>query len=89
MSEQHRRPAPRRQKGVAARAHDLCKVYGEGDAAVAALDGVSIDFAAGEFTAVMGPSGSGKSTLMHCMAALDTRIGARCTSVSRAGRPRR
>jgi putative ABC transport system ATP-binding protein len=57
---------------VAARAVDVRKVYGEGDASVAALDGVSIDFAAGEFTAVMGPSGSGKSTLMHCMAALDS-----------------
>jgi putative ABC transport system ATP-binding protein len=60
---------------VAARAVDVSKVYGEGDALVAALDGVSIDFAAGEFTAVMGPSGSGKSTLMHCMAALDTTTG--------------
>jgi putative ABC transport system ATP-binding protein len=57
---------------LAARTVDLAKVYGEGDALVAALDGVSIDFAEGEFTAVMGPSGSGKSTLMHCMAALDT-----------------
>jgi putative ABC transport system ATP-binding protein len=57
---------------VAARAVDVRKVYGEGDALVAALDGVSIDFAAAEYTAVMGPSGSGKSTLMHCMAALDT-----------------
>ncbi len=57
--------------GVAARAIGVRKVYGEGDATVAALDGVSIDFLAGEFTAVMGPSGSGKSTLMHCMAALD------------------
>jgi putative ABC transport system ATP-binding protein len=58
--------------GIAARTVDLHKLYGEGDATVAALDGVSIDFSAGEFTAVMGPSGSGKSTLMHCMAALDT-----------------
>ncbi len=58
--------------GVAARTVDLTKVYGEGDASVAALDGVSIEFRRGEFTAVMGPSGSGKSTLMHCMAALDT-----------------
>jgi putative ABC transport system ATP-binding protein len=59
-------PAP------AARAIDLRKLYGEGSATIAALDGVSVDFAAAEFTAVMGPSGSGKSTLMHCMAALDT-----------------
>ncbi|MBA2445805.1 MAG: ABC transporter ATP-binding protein [Nocardioidaceae bacterium] len=58
--------------GVAARVFEVLKVYGEGDASVAALDGVSIDFAADAFTAVMGPSGSGKSTLMHCMAALDT-----------------
>jgi putative ABC transport system ATP-binding protein len=56
----------------AARAVDLVKVYGRGDATVRALDGVSIDFARGQFTAVMGPSGSGKSTLMHCMAGLDT-----------------
>jgi putative ABC transport system ATP-binding protein len=58
--------------GVAGRAIDVHKIYGEGDAQVAALDGVSIDFYSGEYTAVMGPSGSGKSTLMHCMAALDT-----------------
>ncbi len=64
--------APPHDHSVAARAVDLRKVYGEGGAAVAALDGVSVDFAAGEFTAVMGPSGSGKSTLMHCLAALDT-----------------
>ena len=56
---------------AAARAVELRKVYGTGDAAVEALAGVSIDFAAGEFTAIMGPSGSGKSTLLHCMAALD------------------
>ncbi len=61
--------------GVAARAVGLRRFYGEGDAIVAALDGVTIDFRAGEFTAVMGPSGSGKSTLMHCMAALDIASG--------------
>ncbi|MGH3472720.1 MAG: ABC transporter ATP-binding protein [Nocardioidaceae bacterium] len=58
--------------GIAARAIDLSKVYGEGDARVAALDGVTVELRAGQFTAVMGPSGSGKSTLMHCLAALDT-----------------
>ena len=56
---------------AAARAVDLTKTYGEGDASVTALDAVSVDLFAGEFTAVMGPSGSGKSTLMHCCAALD------------------
>jgi putative ABC transport system ATP-binding protein len=49
----------------------LRKTYGTGQAAVNALDDVSVSFATGRFTAVMGPSGSGKSTLMHCMAGLD------------------
>jgi putative ABC transport system ATP-binding protein len=56
----------------AARAVDLVKTYGKGDAAVHALAGVNVEFRHGQFTAVMGPSGSGKSTLMHCMAGLDT-----------------
>jgi len=55
----------------AARAVDLVKVYGRGNAMVRALDGVSVDFERGRFTAIMGPSGSGKSTLMHCLAGLD------------------
>ncbi|MEU9588837.1 ABC transporter ATP-binding protein [Streptomyces sp. NPDC048219] len=57
---------------AAARVVDAVKVYGGGDTAVRALDGVSVDFEAGRFTAIMGPSGSGKSTLMHCAAGLDT-----------------
>ncbi|MEU8761350.1 ABC transporter ATP-binding protein [Streptomyces sp. NPDC048659] len=56
----------------AARVVDAVKVYGRGDTEVRALDGVSVDFPAGRFTAIMGPSGSGKSTLMHCAAGLDT-----------------
>ena len=56
----------------AARAVSLSKVYGQGDTSVTALDDVTVDFAAGEFSAIMGPSGSGKSTLMHVLAGLDT-----------------
>ncbi|MCX5232062.1 ABC transporter ATP-binding protein [Streptomyces sp. NPDC006553] len=57
---------------AAVRVVDAVKVYGRGDTEVRALDGVSVDFPVGRFTAVMGPSGSGKSTLMHCAAGLDT-----------------
>jgi putative ABC transport system ATP-binding protein len=53
-------------------ASDLTRRFGEGPAAVNALAGVSVEFPAGEFSAVMGPSGSGKSTLMHILAGLDT-----------------
>ncbi len=59
-------------RGAAASAVDLVKIYGKDEAQVRALDGVTVDLMRGEFTAVMGPSGSGKSTLMHCLAALDT-----------------
>jgi putative ABC transport system ATP-binding protein len=55
----------------AASATDLVKVYGSGATEVRALDGLSVTFPAGGFTAIMGPSGSGKSTLLHCMAGLD------------------
>jgi putative ABC transport system ATP-binding protein len=50
---------------------DAVKIYGSGETQVRALDGVSVDFERGRYTAIMGPSGSGKSTLMHCVAGLD------------------
>jgi putative ABC transport system ATP-binding protein len=56
---------------AAARAVDAVKVYGSGDTAVRALDGISVELPVRHFTAIMGPSGSGKSTLMHCLAGLD------------------
>jgi putative ABC transport system ATP-binding protein len=55
--------------------HDLTKRYGEGDAAVDALRGVSLEIRPGSYTAIMGPSGSGKSTLMHLLAGLDRPSG--------------
>jgi putative ABC transport system ATP-binding protein len=60
-------------------ARDVVRRYGEGDTAVDALRGVSVDIAAGRLTAVMGPSGSGKSTLMHILAGLDQPTAGRVT----------
>src|SRR3954465_716161 len=56
---------------AAARAVNVTKRYGEGDAAVVALDDVTASLRTGVFTAIMGPSGSGKSTLLHILAGLD------------------
>jgi putative ABC transport system ATP-binding protein len=72
MSATNEIAPPDARTGIAARAVGLSKVYGEGAAAVRALDDVSVDFERARFTAIMGPSGSGKSTLLHCMAGLDT-----------------
>lgn len=67
------RPATRRGPGGAASsAENLVKVYGSGPTAVRAVDGITVAFQRGTFTAIMGASGSGKSTLMHCLAGLDS-----------------
>jgi ABC-type glutathione transport system ATPase component len=59
------------ESGNIVEGRELCRRYGEGEAAVDALAGVTVDFRAGRFAAIMGPSGSGKSTLMHTLAGLD------------------
>jgi putative ABC transport system ATP-binding protein len=69
MSEE--RAAEERTSGAVVQAHEITRVYGEGETAVHALNGCSLDVAHGDLTAVMGPSGSGKSTMMHILAGLD------------------
>jgi putative ABC transport system ATP-binding protein len=72
MSTASAAPASASALTSVARAVDAVKIYGSGATEVRALDGVTVDFPAGHFTAIMGPSGSGKSTLMHCVAGLDS-----------------
>jgi putative ABC transport system ATP-binding protein len=72
MSDTLGAPASTSTAHAAAGAVDATKIYGMGDAEVRALDGVTVAFESGRFTAIMGPSGSGKSTLLHCLAGLDT-----------------
>ena len=69
MSEE--RTAEERATGAVVQAKEIHRVYGEGETAVHALNGCSLDVAYGNLTAIMGPSGSGKSTMMHILAGLD------------------
>ena len=69
MSEE--RTAEKQKTGAVVQAKEIFRVYGEGETAVHALNGCSLDIAYGDLTAVMGPSGSGKSTMMHILAGLD------------------
>src|ERR671930_632048 len=74
MSEAMTQPAPveaSAPREAVVTGSQLTRRYGEGDTAVDALRGVSLEVRKGELTAVMGPSGSGKSTLMHILAGLD------------------
>jgi len=77
----------------AVKTESLRKIYGSGDQRVAAVDGISLEIATGEFAAIAGPSGSGKTTLLNLIGALDTPDEGRIwvdeveiTSLSRAGR---
>src|ERR1043165_361764 len=72
MSTVAAEPGTRSLSAIAAHTVDAVKIYGRGQTEVRALDGVTVEFAAHSFTAIMGPSGSGKSTLLHCVAGLDT-----------------
>jgi putative ABC transport system ATP-binding protein len=72
-------PPPASDQPAVVTARDVVRRYGEGDTAVDALRGVSLDIAKGHLTAVMGPSGSGKSTLMHILAGLDQPTSGRVT----------
>jgi putative ABC transport system ATP-binding protein len=71
MSSTLLRKPPARVAAPAIALRDVRKVYGKGEGAVAALDGVDLDIPQGSFTAIMGPSGSGKSTFLHVAAGLD------------------
>jgi putative ABC transport system ATP-binding protein len=74
-AEPARKAEPERAAAPVVAGHELVRRFGEGPTAVEALRGVSVDFARGSFTAIMGPSGSGKSTLMHILAGLDHPTG--------------
>jgi putative ABC transport system ATP-binding protein len=71
VTEEQRAETAAPTNGAVVSASDVTRRYGEGDTAVDALRGVSLEVAPGQLTAIMGPSGSGKSTLMHILAALD------------------
>jgi putative ABC transport system ATP-binding protein len=70
-------------QSAAIEAHHLVQVFGEGDSAVRALDGVDLDVERGEMVAIMGPSGSGKSTLLHIIGALDSPTAGEISVVGR------